>query len=57
MKDEFENWFYEQEGFHIRAERFWTDYETQNRDSMMEWLKTAYRMGYEKSQQLYEETD
>jgi 5-methylthioribose kinase len=43
MKDGFEEWFYDLEGFHIRSERFWTDYETQNRDAMIEWLKTAIK--------------
>jgi hypothetical protein len=57
MKDGFEDWFYEMEGFHIRAERFWTDYETQNRDVMIEWLRTAYQMGYENQQKLYGGTD
>jgi hypothetical protein len=57
MKDGFENWFYEMEGFHIRAERFWTDYETQNRDAMIEWLRTAYQMGYQNQQKFYGGTD
>jgi hypothetical protein len=57
MKDGFEDWFYEMEGFHIRAERFWTDYESKNRDAMIEWLITAYQIGYENGQQLYGGTD
>ena len=57
MKDGFEDWFYDLEGFHIRAERFWTDYETQNRDAMIEWLRTSYQIGYENQQKLYGGTD
>ena len=57
MKDGFEDWFYEMEGFHIRAERFWTDYEMQNRDAMIEWLKISYQMGCQNQQKLYGGTD
>ena len=57
MKDGFEDWFYELEGFHIRAERFWTDYEMQNRDAMIEWLKISYQMGCQNQQKLYGGTD
>jgi hypothetical protein len=57
MKDGFEDWFYEMEGFHIRAERFWDDYESKNRDAMIEWMMTAYQIGYENGQQLYGGTD
>jgi hypothetical protein len=57
MKEEFDNWFYELEGFHIRAERFWGDYESKDRDVMIEWMRTAYQMGYENGQQLYGGTE
>ena len=57
MKEEFDNWFYELEGFHIRSERFWGDYESKDRDAMMEWMRTAYQMGYENGQQLYGGTE
>lgn len=53
----FDEWFYEEEGFHARSERFWDDYERQDRDTMLEWLRTAYRMGYEEGQLLYGGTE
>ena len=55
MKDGFEDWFYEMEGFHIRAERFWTDYdyakESKDNKSMVEWLRSAFQVGYEQGYQ------
>jgi len=57
MKEQFDNWFYELEGFHIRSERFWDDYESKNRDAMIEWMRTAYQVGYENGQQLYGGTE
>jgi len=45
----FDEWFYEMEGFGFRAERFWSDFEGQDKIAMIEWLKTAYQMGYEEA--------
>lgn len=53
----FDDWFYEMEGYGFRAERFWDDFETKNHAAMMEWLKTAYKMGYEEGQRLYGGTE
>ena len=53
----FNNWFYEQEGYGFRAECFWSDYDAKDQVAMMEWLRTAYRMGYEEGQRLYGGTE
>ena len=53
----FNDWFYEQEGYGFRAERFWSDYDAKDQIAMMEWLRTAYRMGYEEGQRLYGGTE
>ena len=54
QRDEgFDEWFYEMEGYHFRAERFWDDIAYQDKDTILEWLKTAYRVGYEDGQKLY----
>jgi hypothetical protein len=41
--EKFEDWFYEIEGFHVRAERFWV--ECENRDFLLEWMKASYEAG------------
>ena len=53
----FENWFDEIEGYGFRSERFWSDYDAKDQIAMMEWLRTAYRMGYEEGQRLYGGTE
>ena len=45
----FYEWFCELEGYHIREERFWDDVERQDTEELLRWLKTAYRMGYERA--------
>jgi hypothetical protein len=57
MNKGFDDWFYELEGFVFRSERFWDDFESKNRDSMLEWMRTAYQMGYEEGQRLYGGTE
>jgi hypothetical protein len=57
MNEGFDDWFYELEGFVFRSERFWDDFESKNRDSMLEWMRTAYQMGYEEGQSLYGGTE
>jgi hypothetical protein len=54
---DFDNWFYEQEGFGFRVERFWSDYDARNQLAMLEWLRTAYQMGYEEGKKLYGGTE
>lgn len=51
---DFEDWFYEQEDFHIRAERFydemdmaWGDTSEAGIISIVKWLRTAYEVGKE----------
>lgn len=46
----FEEWFYEQQNFSLRAEWFWQDvldYQVDNPEIMLKWLKAAYDAGYE----------
>jgi len=57
MNKGFDDWFYELEGFVFRSERFWDDFESKNRDSMLEWMRTAYQMGYDEGQRLYGGTE
>lgn len=53
----FDDWFWEIESYHIRAERFWDDVENNRRQEIYEWLKVAYNLGYEDGQRLYGGTD
>lgn len=46
----FDEWFYELEGFTFRSERFWDDFDNQNKNAILKWIRTAYRMGYEEGQ-------
>lgn len=46
----FEDWFYEPEGFALRAERCWEDiqdYQGDNPEVILRWLKAAYTAGRE----------
>jgi len=53
----FDDWFYEMEGYGLRAERFWSDYDAKDQIAMMKWLRTAHQMGYEEGQKLYGGTE
>lgn len=57
MEEKFDDWFYELEGFVFRAERFWDDVEHGKEKEILEWLRTAYKMGYNDGQQLYGGTE
>lgn len=57
MTDGFDDWFYELEGYHIRAERFWDDFASQDQKLMLEWVRTAYEIGYGEGQRLYGGTE
>ena len=46
----FDDWFYEMEGFVFRSERFWDDVEQGKKKEILEWLRTAYMMGYNMGQ-------
>ncbi len=43
----FYDWFDEQEGFHYREERFWDDCETGDKETLFEWVRAAFHMGFE----------
>jgi hypothetical protein len=50
--DKFDDWYYEQEGFGLRAERFneYMDFRTvtpKNKTEMIQWLKSAFEAGRE----------
>lgn len=57
MTDGFEEWFYELEGFAFRSERFWDDFDSHNRESVLKWLRTAYEVGYEQGKKIYGGTE
>jgi len=56
----FDQWFDELEGFAFRSERFWDDFdyvkESGDGKSIRRWLRTAYEMGYNEGQRLYDAT-
>ena len=50
---QFDEWFGELEGYSFRCERFWNDFDqAKNKNdyytvkSMVQWMKTAFAMGY-----------
>ena len=46
----FDEWFYEQQNFSLRAEWFWDDathYQGDNPEVLLKWLKAAYEAGHE----------
>ena len=45
--EQFEEWFYQIEGFGFRAERFYSDCEYGNTECLRNWLKAAYDLGFE----------
>ena len=57
----FEEWFNELVGFSFRSEWFYEDFDyaapTKDYKKMIEWLKTAYEMGYKEGQRLYGGTE
>lgn len=53
----FDDWFYEMEGFGFRSERCASDFDAKNWTGMVEWLRTAYQTGYEEGKQLYGGTE
>jgi hypothetical protein len=46
----FYDWFEELEGFHIREERFWDDFEQGDKKEILEWLRAAFDVGFEAGQ-------
>jgi hypothetical protein len=61
IKELFEDWFYELEGFGFRAEYFWSDFdyacETKDYKRIVKWLRISYEMGYNEGQRLYGGTE
>lgn len=45
----FDEWFYQQQNFSLRAEWFWDDvmhYQGDNPETLLRWLKAAFDAGY-----------
>lgn len=45
----FDEWFYQQQNFSLRAEWFWEDvthYQGDNPEVLLKWLKAAFDAGY-----------
>lgn len=61
IKELFEDWFYELEGFCFRSERFYDDFDyaakTGDYKKIVKWLQTAYDVGYNDGQRLYGGTE
>jgi len=57
----FEEWFNELVGFSFRSEWFYEDFDyaakTNDYKKIVEWLKSAYKVGYEEGQRLYGGTE
>ena len=54
MPMKFDDWFYEQEAFALRAERFYDELEHYKdgafpAENIVKWLKAAYKEGYDQS--------
>lgn len=41
----FDDWFWQQEGYHLLGERFYDEHKTHDEKRMFEWLKAAYEAG------------
>lgn len=50
VKKQFDEWFYELEGFSFRYERFWDDFDyakdSKDNRSIVKWLRSAFEVGY-----------
>jgi hypothetical protein len=61
IKKLFDEWFGELEGYSFRYERFWDDFDyatdSKDKQGMVQWLRTAYEMGYNEGQRLYGGTE
>ncbi len=57
MNKQFDDWFWELEGYHIRSERFWDDVDNDRREELYKWMQTAFEMGYNAGQSLYGGTE
>ena len=55
LKELFDDWFYEMEGYGFRSERFYDDFdyakESKDNRSMVKWLRSAFQVGYEQGYQ------
>lgn len=41
----FDDWFWQQEGYHLLGERFYDEHKTHDEKRMFEWLKAAFEAG------------
>ena len=51
IEKQFDEWFEELEGYSLRYERFWDDFdyakESKNNQLMVKWLRSAFQVGYD----------
>ena len=61
IKEQFDEWIGELEGYSFRHERFWDDFdyakESKDNQSMMMWLRSAFEVGYHAGSRLYGGTE
>lgn len=57
INKDFDDWFWELEGYYIRSERFWDDVDNNRKKEIYEWMQTAYEMGYNAAKKLYGGTE
>ena len=61
MNKEFDEWFNELVGYSFRSEWFYDDFDyaakTNDYKKVIEWMKTAYEVGYKEGQRLYGGTE
>jgi hypothetical protein len=57
----FDEWFNELVGYSFRSEWFYDDFDyaakTNDYKKIVEWLKTAYEIGYDEGKKLYGRTE
>ena len=46
QNESFQQWFSELEGFHLREERFWDACDSKDPKELLDWLRTAWYLGY-----------
>lgn len=59
IERKFYEWFEEIEGYSMRYERFWDDFDyakdSKDNQSIVEWLRSAFQVGYEQGSKSYGE--
>ena len=54
IKKQFDDWFYEMEGYCFRSERFWDDFDyvkdSKENQIIVKWLRASFQVGYDAGQ-------